>query len=73
MRIRLFVCLFSLCGAIWAADPTGTIAGNVSDPSGAAISGAKIVATDTRTGLVHNTTTVGRWRIRAATFAGGLV
>ncbi len=42
---------------IRAADPTGTIAGSLSDPSGAAIVGAKIVATNVNTGLTRETTT----------------
>src|SRR5947209_18168180 len=50
----LLVCF--LPAAIWAVDPTGTIGGNVSDPSGAAVPGAKIVATNLNTGLTRDTT-----------------
>ena len=54
-RLKLFLlCLFSV--ALWAADPTGRIAGNISDPSGAAIGGAKVVATNINTGLARNVT-----------------
>ena len=42
---------------VWGADPTGTIVGNVSDPSGAAIVGAKVAATNIDTGLSRETTT----------------
>jgi hypothetical protein len=45
-----------LPAAVWAADPTGTLAGNVSDPSGAAVVGAKVVATNINTGLRRDTT-----------------
>ena len=44
--------LFILLGvSLWAADPTGTIAGIVTDPSGAAIVGARVNATNINTGL----------------------
>lgn len=46
---------------IFAADPTGTIAGSVLDPSGAAVAGAKVTATNPNTGFTRNgvTTTSG--------------
>src|SRR5207248_118449 len=57
MRLRLLT-LFSVLGfAAWAQQPTGTITGTVSDPSGAAIVGAKVLATNLNTGLSRNTTT----------------
>ena len=59
MRVRLVCCLVFFCVTSWGVDPTGTIAGNVSDPSGAAIAGAKIVANDLNTGLSRTTTTGG--------------
>jgi hypothetical protein len=40
-----------------AADPTGTIAGTVADPSGAAVAGAKVTAINPATGLSRETTT----------------
>jgi hypothetical protein len=46
-----------LCVPLWAADPTGTIAGTVLDPSGAAIVGAKVTATNINTGLKREATT----------------
>jgi Carboxypeptidase regulatory-like domain len=55
LSFSLLVCLLPI--ALWAADPTGGIAGSVSDPSGAAIVGANISATNLNTGLVRNTTT----------------
>ena len=57
MRTRLAFWLFSICTAVWAADPTGTITGTVSDPSGAPIASAKVVATGLNTGLTRTTTT----------------
>lgn len=57
MRV-IFVALFLvLSSALWAADPTGTVAGSVSDPSGAAIAGAKVTVTNINTGLTRDTTT----------------
>src|SRR3954447_8562135 len=54
----LLACLIAagLC-SLYAADPTGTIAGTVTDPSGAVISGAKVTATASSTGLTRSTTT----------------
>src|SRR3954462_11077838 len=54
----LLACLLAagLC-SLYAADPTGTIAGTVTDPSGAVIGGAKVKATAPATGLTRSTTT----------------
>jgi hypothetical protein len=57
MFTRLSVCFLILCACIWAADPTGTIAGRVQDPSGAAVVAAAVTATNLQTGLSRNTTT----------------
>ncbi|MBV8809970.1 MAG: TonB-dependent receptor [Acidobacteriaceae bacterium] len=58
MRLHLScLVLFLVPAALWAADPTGTIAGTVSDPSGAAIVGARVVATNVNTALTRETTT----------------
>jgi len=40
----------------WAADPTGTISGSVTDPSGAPVAAAKVVATNLANGLSRETT-----------------
>ncbi|MGA8597021.1 MAG: carboxypeptidase regulatory-like domain-containing protein [Bryobacteraceae bacterium] len=40
-----------------AADPTGTIAGTVTDPSGAAIAGAKVTVTNIGTGFTRDVST----------------
>lgn len=56
MHTRLVIYLLFTSAVIWSADPTGTITGSVSDPSGAALAGAKMIATDIQTGLVRNTT-----------------
>ncbi len=57
MRLKLFLSLVLFSVAVWAADPTGTIAGNVSDPTGAAMVGARVVAVNINTGLTRDTTT----------------
>ncbi len=56
MRVKVLVILLALSSALWAADQTGTIAGNVSDPSGAAVAGAKVTATNINTGLTRDVT-----------------
>lgn len=56
-RVLFFVLLLTVCMLTWAADPTGSIAGRVVDPSNAAIAGAKISATNVNTGLTRETTT----------------
>ena len=57
MRLVTVTLLMLLCAPLWAADPTGTIAGTVLDPSGAAIVGAKVTATNINTGLKREATT----------------
>jgi Carboxypeptidase regulatory-like domain len=42
--------------SLYAAEPTGTIAGSVTDPSGAVVSGAKVTATSLSTALSRSTT-----------------
>ena len=49
-----FFCFFGL--NLYAADPTGTIAGTVLDPSGSTVPGASITATSLTTGLTRMTT-----------------
>ncbi len=56
-RFRLFALSFFLATVAWAQQPTGTITGTVSDPTGAAVVGAKVVATNLNTGLTRDTTT----------------
>jgi hypothetical protein len=53
---RLLIALLFVIGA-FAQQPTGTITGTVSDPSGAAVVGAKVIATNLNTGLTRETTT----------------
>lgn len=49
--MRKFFGVFLTALSTWAADPTGSIAGKITDPSGAAIVGAKLTATSQATGL----------------------
>src|SRR5436309_1473808 len=51
--LLLFVCL---CVPAFAADPTGAIAGKISDPSGAAVANAKVTATSLNTGFARSAT-----------------
>src|SRR5690349_2072148 len=44
-----------LIGVLFAADPTGTIAGSVTDPSGASVAHAKVAITNAATGLTRET------------------
>jgi hypothetical protein len=53
-KLPLFL-LLALPFALWGADPTGTIAGSISDPSGAAMVGANVIATNANTGLILKT------------------
>src|SRR5437870_1527248 len=59
MRFRcLLIALCTVClfiSSSYGADPTGTIAGTVLDPSGAAVVGAKITATNIATGFTRDT------------------
>jgi hypothetical protein len=57
MSCRLLPFLLFLSSILWAADPTGTITGTVLDPSGAAVVGAKVIATNLNTGLSRESTT----------------
>src|SRR5438034_10257350 len=52
----LFVCLTAAESAAWAQGPVGTINGTILDPTGAAVPGAAVVATNNATGLKSNTT-----------------
>src|SRR5256885_14886113 len=55
---RLLLPLLAFClfiGSSFGADPTGTIAGTVLDPSGAAVVGAKVTVTNVATGFTRDT------------------
>src|SRR5439155_9430426 len=56
--IILFGFLLCVC-LLDAAEPTGTIAGAVVDPSGAAVVGARIAVTAQATGFTRRTVTAG--------------
>jgi hypothetical protein len=67
----LAVVLLSLPGqALWAGGG-GNILGNIKDPSGAAITNAKVTATETATGLKQTLTTDGRGFYSFASLAVG--
>ena len=51
------VALMSGASAAWAQDVTATITGTVSDPSGAPIAGANVIAKDTDRGTIQTTQT----------------
>src|SRR3974390_1464247 len=53
--VRLLCLIPFLILSAWGADPTGKIAGSVVDPSGGAVIGAGIVATNLGTGLNRQT------------------
>ncbi|HEX4004449.1 MAG TPA: TonB-dependent receptor [Candidatus Acidoferrales bacterium] len=57
---RLLVCLVALCVSVFSAlgqsASTGALAGTVTDPSGAVISGATVTATSLETGQTRTTT-----------------
>jgi len=61
----VLACVFALLPVAMYAQTanTGTVAGTVTDPSGAAVVGAAVTLTQTSTGVVRNTTTndVGRY------------
>src|SRR3974377_348089 len=58
--IRTVVALVAaLAPAVWAQEITAAITGKVTDPSGAAIAGAQIAATDVDRGTVWKTDTNG--------------
>jgi hypothetical protein len=52
-----FLFLSALTAPLSAADPAGTISGRVLDPSSAGVPTARVVITNTRTGLNRETTT----------------
>ncbi|HYM74761.1 MAG TPA: TonB-dependent receptor [Candidatus Dormibacteraeota bacterium] len=54
IALGLFLCLVA---GVASAGITGSISGVVTDPSGAVIEGASVVATDTQTGVKSNATT----------------
>jgi hypothetical protein len=55
--LLLVVCVGSALSAWAQSTSTGTVAGSVTDPSGALVSGAEVTLTDTTTNLARSTTT----------------
>jgi hypothetical protein len=75
-RVAPFAFAFLLCFmAAFAQDATGKIVGNVTDPTGAAVQGAKVTVTNLETNIEHSTTSdntgyyqvlqlpIGRYRV----------
>jgi hypothetical protein len=60
-----FVCLLALASGLMAQEVTANITGQVTDPTGAAIAGVKVTATDTQRGTQYSaeTNADGRYRI----------
>jgi len=58
-------CAVGLCMPIYAQEVTASITGEVTDPSGAAIGGVKLTATDTQRGTQYTaeTNADGRYRL----------
>ncbi len=54
--LTLMIVALSLCGYAWG-QATTSLHGTVTDPSGAAVTGAKVTLTETATGTVHSTVT----------------
>ena len=57
LAIRLSGLLIAVSALCVAADPTGTITGTVTDPSGGSVAGAKVTAKSLNTGLSRSGTT----------------
>src|SRR4051812_13518806 len=58
MRVLLWAVLATLAGGlVWAQSDRGTLTGQVTDPSGAAVPGVTVVATSQATGVKYTSTT----------------
>lgn len=53
MRLLLPAVCLAAAAVVWAADPTGTIAGTIQDPTGATVGGARVSVASTATGLTR--------------------
>ena len=58
--MKTLICLFALTAAARAQVASGTLSGTVTDPSSAAVSGARVTATDAGTGFSRATLTDAR-------------
>ena len=56
MRLLLAVFFLTVCSVLRAADPAGTIAGSIQDPTGSTVANARIAVTSTTTGLTRQVT-----------------
>jgi len=55
--ILWFAIICSLAAFAWAQGPVGTLTGTITDPAGAAVPGATVIATNAATGVETRTTT----------------
>ncbi|HPT25167.1 MAG TPA: carboxypeptidase-like regulatory domain-containing protein, partial [Bryobacteraceae bacterium] len=51
----LALAMFCLCGSAWSQTITATMTGTITDPTGAVVPSAKVVATNTATNLTYET------------------
>jgi len=70
LRTLLFawIAAYALGASLWGQQVTATISGRVTDPSGAAVSGAKVSATSVERGITYPATTNGRATTICRTF-----
>lgn len=67
VALCLFLVGLGLCSPLYGQQGTATLSGQVTDPTGAAVPGAKVSVIDTATGLPQNTTadSTGYFRVTA--------
>lgn len=63
--MKSVLCVFVLCAAVWAQDAGAVLEGQVTDASGAVVSGAVVKATEKATGIARSqaTTTAGTYHL----------
>ncbi|HWB97715.1 MAG TPA: TonB-dependent receptor [Bryobacteraceae bacterium] len=59
MRLGIGISVLAICMRLYAADPTGSVGGTVSDPSNAPVAKVRVVVANTATGLTRETITAG--------------
>ena len=71
-RTIIFLLAFAIVGSVRAQTPTGTIAGIVTDPAGARVSGARISLTNRDSGLARKLVTSTEGEFSAAALPPGV-